>query len=155
MVKLLLTFFQEENLWWKRESNCFLQIFCSSSCKVMLLLLFIGHKSGDFWRGGVEFEAFRLYGNILATINMPPRLISTWLVGCMGQLVHGKPKLIIKHWICAVWKWTYSLYRQGGSGKHIFDQWKQLLLLLFRLSMIEFTHMLPFLMKNGMIPQLW
>jgi len=71
----------------------------------------------------------------------------------MEQIVHGKPKLIIKHWICE--SELYSLYRQGGSGKHIFDRWKQLLLLLFRLSMIEFTHMLPFLMKNGMILQLW
>lgn len=59
-----------------------------------------------FLGGGVEFEAFRLYGNILATINMPPNLISTWLVDCMEQIVHGKAQLIIKHWICAVWKWT-------------------------------------------------
>lgn len=56
-------------------------------------------------RGGVEFEAFRHYENTLSTINMPPNLISTWYVDCMEQIVHGKPKLIIKHWICAMWKW--------------------------------------------------
>lgn len=55
--------------------------------------------------GGVEFEAFRLYGSTLSTINMPPNLISTWHVDCMEQIVHGKPKLIIKHWICTMWKW--------------------------------------------------
>lgn len=55
-------------------------------------------------RGGVEFEAFRLYGNNLSTINMPPNLISSWYLDYMEQIVHGKPQLIIKHWICAIWK---------------------------------------------------
>lgn len=106
MIKLLLNIFQEENVQLKCESNWFLQVFSfySITCKAMLLLHFIGCKSWVLG-SGVEFEAFRLYGSILATINMPPNLISTLHIDYMEHM-HSKPILIIKHWICALWQWT-------------------------------------------------